>query len=215
MIVGVFDSGVGGLSVANAIQKALPDVHVILREDRKNLPYGNKTAGQLLGLVTPILQQMVKEGCEIIVIACNTVTTTIIKNLRKVITVPLIGMEPMLKPAAELSKSKVIAVFATPTTLASNRYAELKQKYASGVKIIEPDCITWSYMVEHEQVDQDVIKKNVNLALTNNADVIVLGCTHYHWIEGLIKSLVAGKATVLQPEEPVISQLKRIIELQT
>jgi glutamate racemase len=212
MTIGVFDSGVGGLSVAHAVQAALPHAKIILKEDKENLPYGNKTSDQLFALVTPILEGMVEQGCEVIVVACNTVTTSIIGRLREVIKVPLVGMEPMVKPAAEQTKTKKIAVFATPTTLASARYAELKEKYADGVEVIEPDCSKWSYMVEHSQVEEDQIKANVDAVLSAGADVIVLGCTHYHWIEGLIKSLSGGKATVLQPEQPVIAQLKRVLE---
>jgi len=215
MTIGVFDSGVGGLSVANAIKKALPNEKIILKEDKENLPYGTKTPKLLFKLVRPILESMVVEGCEIIVVACNTVTTTIIKQLREVIKVPLIGMEPMVKPAAELTKKGKIAVFATPTTLASRRYAELKEKYAQHVKVVEPDCSNWSYMVENSQVDEQQIKNNVDFALNEGTDVIVLGCTHYHWIEELIKSFTDNKATVLQPEQPVIEQLKRVIEAKS
>jgi len=213
MTIGVFDSGVGGLSVANAVHKAIPDSKIVLREDKKNLPYGTKTPEQLLGLVEPILNEMIEQGCEVIVVACNTVTTTIISQLRDRIKVPLIGMEPMVKPAAEMTKTGVIAVFATPTTLASKRYAELKNEYANDVEVIEPDCSTWSYMVENKLVDEEIIKKNVDLALKSNADIIVLGCTHYHWIEDLIKDLASDKATVLQPEQPVIAQLKRVLQV--
>lgn len=212
MTIGVFDSGVGGLSVANAVQKALPQETIILREDKKNLPYGTKTADQLYNLVCPILDEMVIAGCEVIVIACNTVTTTIISRLRKVLQIPLIGMEPMVKPAAELTKTGVIAVFATPTTLASARYAELKQKYAAGIKVVEPDCSKWSYMVEHNEIDEQQIQANVVIALDANADVIVLGCTHYHWIEDLIRSFCNDRALVIQPEQPVIAQLKIVLK---
>ncbi len=208
MRIGVFDSGVGGLSVANAIKKALPDHEILLREDRQNLPYGTKTPEQLLALVAPILEQMVQDGCEIIVVACNTVTTSIISQLREVIQVPLIGMEPMVKPAAERTKTGVVAVFATPTTIASERYKWLKQEYANGITVVEPDCSTWSYMVEHSQVDESQIRANTEAAIAAGADVIVLGCTHYHWIEGLIRGITAGRAEVLQPEQPVIAQLK-------
>ena len=212
MIIGVFDSGVGGLSVANAIQKALPEANIVLKEDRANLPYGTKTPDQLFALVTPILEDLAAQGCEAIVVACNTVTTTIIQRLREVIAVPLIGMEPMVKPAVAMSKTGTIAVFATPTTLGSTRYAYLKEEYAKGVAVIEPDCSTWSFMVEHDDIDEEKIKQNVDTALEGNADVIVLGCTHYHWIEELIKSLAGDKATVLQPEQPVIAQLIRVLE---
>ena len=213
MTIGVFDSGVGGLSVAHAVQKALPQAKIILREDKKNLPYGTKTPDQLFGLVRPILDEMVAAGCEIIVVACNTVTTTIIGRLREVLSVPLIGMEPMVKPAAEMTKTGVMAVFATPTTLASTRYAELKQTYATGIKVVEPDCSNWSYMVEHNEVDERQIQANVQIALDADADVIVLGCTHYHWIEDLIQSFCSDRATVIQPEQPVIAQLKRVLKV--
>jgi glutamate racemase len=212
MKIGVFDSGVGGLSVAIAIQKALPEVSALYREDKENLPYGTKTPDQLFGLVTPILEQMVQDGCQVIVIACNTVTTTLIKRLREVIAVPLVGMEPMVKPAAEQTKSKVIAVFATPTTLGSERYAWLKQEYAKDVMVIEPDCSTWAKMVEQNKIEEKEIKDNVDAALKAGADMIVLGCTHYHWIEELVQSMAKDKAKVIQPEQPVIEQLKRVIE---
>jgi glutamate racemase len=212
--IGVFDSGVGGLSVSNAVQKAIPDCVVILREDKKNLPYGNKSPEQLLTLVVPILKEMEEEGCETIVIACNTVTTTIIEELRKVIKIPLIGMEPMVKPAAELTKSSVIAVFATPATLKSARYNWLKSEYAPGVTVIEPDCNTWSAMIEHNQVNENLIRHNVETALKSHADVIVLGCSHYHWIEDIVKKYAEGQAEVLQPERPIIARLKQVLGLQ-
>ncbi len=212
MRIGVFDSGVGGLSVASAIREALPAHEVILREDKANLPYGTKTPEQLFELVMPILEQMASEGCEVIVIACNTVTTNIIQDLRETLQVPLIGMEPMVKPAAEQTKTGTIGVCATPATLKSKRYNWLKQEYCKNVAVIEPDCSGWAQMVEAQRVDREQIRQSVDLMLEGGADVIVLGCTHYHWIEELINVLVDGRAQVIQPEGPVIAQLKRVIE---
>lgn len=211
MKIGVFDSGVGGLSVSNAIKKALPEHEVILREDKENLPYGTKTPEQLLSLVAPILEQLVEEGCEVIVVACNTVTTNIIAELRVRLPVPLIGMEPMVKPAAKQTGTGTIAVFATPATLGSPRYAWLKQEYAKGVKVLEPDCSTWASMIEHNQVDRERVAGIVDEVITGGADVIVLGCTHYHWIEDIIKHSANGHAAVIQPEQPMIKQLKSVI----
>lgn len=211
MKIGVFDSGMGGLSVANVIKAELPDDDVLFVNDAHNLPYGSKTSEQLFKLVVPILQDMVERGCAVIVIACNTVTTTLIAELREVIPVPLIGMEPMVKPAAEQTKTGVIAVCATPTTLASERYSWLKQQYAQGVTVLEPDCSNWAFMIETKTVDNKAIKQIVDDVCGMHADVIVLGCTHYHWIEELIKESAAGKAVVLQPEKPVIEQLKRVL----
>lgn len=210
--IGVFDSGVGGLSVANAIEKAHPSYDVVYVNDRKNVPYGAKTPAVLLGLVTPILQNLVAEGCEVIVIACNTVTTTLITQLREIIPVPFIGIEPMVKPAAERTKTGIIAVCATPATLASERYKWLVSTYAADKTIIEPDCSQWSYMIEHNKVNDVFIAAQIEEMCAAGADVIVLGCTHYHWIEEKIRDLAAGRAEIIQPEQAIIRQLQRILE---
>lgn len=199
--------------MVKAIQKALPGYEVDYREDRQNIPYGDKTPEQLHKLVLPIMQDMAKT-CQVIVVACNTVTTTIIGKLRKELPVPLIGIEPMIKPAAKISKSGVIAICATPTTLASKRYAQLKKLYKNGTKILEPDCSDWTQMIENNQVDRRKIHERIDAVCKAGADVIVLACTHYHWIEDEIKKISEGKAKILQPERPVIKQLKRVIEVR-
>lgn len=202
----------GGLSVANAIKKSMPENEVLYEEDSQNLPYGTKTPEQLLGLVTPILEKMAEVGCDLIVIACNTVTTTLINELRQTISVPLVGMEPMVKPAAERTKSGKIAVFATPTTLKSKRYQWLKDEFCKNVAVIEPDCSDWALLIEQNRLNEENIREDIDLALEGGADVLVLGCTHYHWIEGLINKMVDGKAEVIQPEQPVIEQIKRVLK---
>ncbi len=212
--IGVFDSGVGGLSVTNAIKKALPDAEVIYVEDKKNVPYGLKTPEELFKLVLPILEDL-QQKTDIIVVACNTVSTTLIDKLRDKLRVPLVAVEPMVKPAAEQTKTGVIAVCATPTTLASKRYAWLKQEYAKDVKVVEPDCSQWTSMIESNQIDRQHIEQEIEEALNQKADVIVLGCTHYHWIEDEIKEIANGRANVLQPEHPVIAQLKRQLSVNS
>ncbi len=209
--IGVFDSGVGGLSVARSIERALPDETVIFACDKENMPYGNKSPEQVLGFVMPILQGMVNEGCQTIVIACNTVTTTLIEELRNRLPVPLVGIEPMVKPAAKHSKTGVVAVCATPSTIASKRYAWLKETYAQGLIVIEPDCSDWAYMIEHHQLNEQQIRRQVDDICNQGADVIVLGCTHYHWIQSTIQKMAGNRAIVVQPEEPVIRQLKRVL----
>jgi glutamate racemase len=120
-------------------------------------------------------------------------------------------MEPMVKSAAEMTKSGTIAVCATPATLASARYAWLKREYAPDVKVLEPNCGDWAEMIERGQVNQQKIDRRITEALDSGADVIVLGCTHYHWIEDEIKALAAGRAEVIQPEPAVIERLKTVI----
>ncbi len=211
MKIGVFDSGVGGRSVANAIRKALPEHELLYAQDRKNVPYGTKAPDVLFALVLPILEDLVKKDCEVIVVACNTVTTTIIEDLRKMLPVPLIGIEPMVKPAVKLTRTGVVAVCATPTTLASPRYNELKKKYADGVQVIEPDCSRWAEMIEKDQIDRVLIKDVIEECIQRNADVIVMGCTHYHWIEKIVERIALDRAIVLQPEESVVAQINRVI----
>lgn len=212
MKIGVFDSGIGGKSVANAIEKALPDAEVIFANDTKHVPYGTKTPEQLHGFVLPILENLVEQGCEVIVIACNTVTTTLIEDLRAALPVPLIAIEPMVKPAAETTKTGIITVCATPTTLGSKRYAWLKETYAKNITVIEPDCSDWTRMIEDDAVNEQVVGDRIENAIEQGADVIVLGCTHYHWIEELINKIAAGRAKVIQPEQALIEQLKRVLE---
>lgn len=211
MKIGVFDSGVGGLSIAKAIRRVVPEAEVILRQDKLHVPYGTRPPAEILGFITPIFQELIEAGCQVIVVACNTVSTTLTKDLRQLFSIPLIAIEPMIKPAAALTKSHVIAVCATPTTLASTRYAWLKATYADGITVLEPDCSDWAYMIEHQKVDHQKIVDCINETLKAGADVIVLGCTHYHWIKDEIEAIAASTAIVLQPEQAVIEQLKRVL----
>jgi len=214
MRIGVFDSGVGGLSVAKAIEAELPQAEVLFRHDSaEHFPYATKSPEEIYGFILPIFQELVDAGCDVIVVACNTVSTTLIGRLRGAFAVPLVGLEPMVKPAAALTKSGVIAVCATPTTLASARYAWLKETYGQACTFIEPDCADWSYLIEHNQMNEARIRQEMEPALKAGADVVVLGCTHYHWIEGEIKQIVAGSAQVIQPEAAVVQQVKRVLNL--
>lgn len=208
MKIGVFDSGLGGLSVARALEKALPEHEVIFRHDPEHFPYGSKKPEELIDYVEPIVQGLVRAGCAVIVIACNTVSTTMITELRKRVAIHLVAIEPMVKPASELTTAGVIAVCATPTTLKSDRYKQLKQDYASGIKVLEPNCASWSRMIETRKLDHALIADTITDVLTLGADVIVLGCTHYHWIQEEIQELAKDKAIVIQPEAAIIKEVK-------
>jgi glutamate racemase len=210
--VGVFDSGIGGLSVANAIEAALPGLDVAFRNDSAHVPYGDRPLDEIYAFCEPVLRRLIDEdGAQVVVVACNTVTTNLIGRLREELPVPLVGMEPSVKPAAEATRSGVITVFATPRTLESERYAWLKATYADGVRVLEPDCSDWSAMIESNRVNVAHIAEIVERSIAEGADELVLGCTHYHWIEDTIRELAAGRAEVLQPEQPVIAQLERVL----
>ncbi|MBX4197149.1 glutamate racemase [Candidatus Saccharibacteria bacterium] len=210
--IGVFDSGVGALSVIQAIQKELPELKTIYKDDKTHVPYGTRTIQEIHGFVRPIFQEFIDEDCRVIVVACNTVTTNLIPQLRQEFAVPMVGMEPAIKPAAKATKSKVIAVCATPRTLSSQRYGWLKKEYAQDIKVLEPDCSDWALMIENNRVEHDRVAKTIEDVISQDADQIVLGCTHYHWIEALIKEVANGRAEVIQPTRPVIIQLKRVLQ---
>lgn len=208
--IGVFDSGIGGLSVAKAVEAGFPDAEVVFINDSEHMPYGSKVPDELEQLVRPKIEELVASGCDPIVIACNTVTTTIIDRLRALFPVTFVGIEPMVKPAASMTKTGIITVCATPATLASARYSWLKREFAADIRVLEPDCSDWSRMIESNEVDEEKIKAIVNESCKQGSDVIVLGCTHYHWIEDLIVSVVSARAKVIQPESAIVARIKAL-----
>lgn len=209
--VGVFDSGVGGKSIAEAVRHSTLDVEVIFVNDSVNVPYGTKSSAQLRELVIPILQDLASK-VDAIIIACNTVSTLLAEEIRKEVTVPIIALEPMVKPAGEQTESGVIAVCATPATLNSERYKWLKDTYAKGVTVLEPDCSDWATMIETDKLDHDAVRSRITAVCEQGADIIVLGCTHYHWIEDQIKEIAAQYNTkVIQPEQAIIARLQSVL----
>ena len=198
--------------MANAISKALPQTEVILKEDKEHVPYGTRQPDEIYGFVLPILKDLVLEGCDVIVVACNTVTTTIIGKIRDNIDVPIIAIEPMVKPACVQTKNKKIAVCATPTTLASPRYMALKDEFAKDIVVYEPDCSDWSKLIEENKINEEIIEGRIKDVIEKGVDVIVLACTHYHWIEQEISEIAKGKAVVLNPEDAIIRQLKTVLQ---
>jgi len=211
MKLGIFDSGIGGEAVAASLQKAFPDATLQIVNDRRNVPYGSKTTEQIVGLTDAAIQPLLAGGCDIIILACNTATAAAIETLRERYPLqPFIGLEPMVKPAASLTKTGVVAVCATPSTLRSQRYQNLIEKYGKDIKFIEPDCSQWAYMIETNHIDRSVIRHTIDQCCEQGADVIVLACTHYHWIKELINEIAAGRATVLEPSEAIARRVKTI-----
>lgn len=202
MRIGVFDSGIGGEAIALSLRQTLPQADVMVVNDRNNVPYGDKTPSEIRQLTDVAIQPLL--GRDVVVIACNSATAAAIDWLRqKYPDQKFVGIEPMIKPAAGLTKSGVIGVCATPATLASDSYQKLLQTYASHLSVIEPDCSTWARMIEHRQVDEDIIRASLDYMLARGVDVIVLGCTHYHWIKSFIIDYVGPDVSVLEPSEAI------------
>jgi glutamate racemase len=214
MKLGVFDSGIGGEAVAAALQLTFPRAVVHTVNDHDHVPYGDKTKGEIIVLTDKAIQPLLAEGCDVIILACNTATALAIEWLRKEYPgQKFIGIEPMIKSAANLTKTGTIAVCATRATLDSERYAALIKQYGKNLRIIEPDCSKWAYWIENNQLNQAHVKQIIEYICDQGADVIVLGCTHYHWIKELIVELAAGRATVIEPTEAIGRRVKQLLQL--
>lgn len=213
MHIGIFDSGIGGEAIANTVRSHFPDARITIVNDRDNVPYGNKPSYQVKQLTESAIQPLLHAQCDVIVIACNTATAVAIDHLRT--TYPhqhFIGLEPMLKPASKLTKTGIITVCATPVTLASTNYNDLKRRYASDITVIEPNCSEWARLIENNTINREEIERVVNESKKAGADVMVLGCTHYHWIKEAIQELAGSSTTILEPSEAVA---RRIAYLMT
>ncbi len=207
MKIGVFDSGIGGKSVAEALQHAFVDDEIIYMNDAKNVPYGNKEPAEIRHLTATVIDRLVKGGCSIIVIACNTATTNAIDFLRNVHPrVFFVGLEPMVKPAAALTRTGVFAVCATRATLASQPYTTLKQAWAKGRKIIEPDCSEWATQIERGDSDTIAVEVLVDELTAQKCDVIVLACTHYHWLKKRFEA-ANPDIIILEPTDAIMQRI--------
>jgi glutamate racemase len=203
MKIGVFDSGVGGRFVADALAAAFTDDEVMYVNDREHVPYGNKSPEEIRHLTRTAVIPLVDDGCSIIVIACNTASTNAISFLRE--TYPhifFVGLEPMIKPATQLTKTGVVAVCATRATLASKSYGLLKRTWAADITVIEPDCHEWATLIEEERSNEIDIDSLVTDLVSKNCDVIVLGCTHYHWLKNRFHA-ANPSITILEPTDAI------------
>lgn len=211
MRIGVFDSGAGGAAVATTLSDLIPHAEVSTASDPEHVPYGSRTDAEVLKYTNLAIQPLLRAGCDVIVLACNTATAAAVEQLRQNYPqTPFVGLEPMVKPASAMTQTKSIAVCATPATLRSFRYRRLKETWGSGVNILEPDCTDWAAAIERgepEAVDLEPLKQ---LVLQNDADVVVLGCTHYHWIKQRVEQAAGPGVTVLEPTDAIAAQIRRV-----
>lgn len=214
MKLGIFDSGIGGEAIASTLKQTFPIAEIIVISDRTHMPYGNRPHDEIIQLTDAAIQPLLQANCDIIVLACNTATALAIDTLReRYPTQKFIGIEPMVKTASSLTQAKTIGVCATPATLSSPRYQSLVREYGSGLTIIEPDCSDWATLIENNQINREHVKKVVDEMCGAGADIIVLGCTHYHWIKDLIIDLAAGRAEVIEPSEAIGRRVQQLLDL--
>lgn len=215
MKIGVFDSGVGGQAVAARLSELIPEADIICVNDHTHVPYGNRPSDEIIELTNAAIQPLLSAQCDVIVIACNTATTVAIQKLRDAYPdMHFVGIEPMIKPAAQATKSGIIAVLATPATLSSRSYTQLKETWAQNVTIIEPDTSSWASLIEDGHANEVAIEDTVQTALDNGADVIVLACTHYHWLKERAELTAGSRAVVFEPSDAIADRIKGFLPPQ-
>lgn len=210
--IGVFDSGVGGLSVLRHIRNLLPHEDLIYCADSRYAPYGDRPEAEICGRSGVLSAYLSGQGCKAIVVACNTATAAAVSLLRQQFAVPVIGMEPAVKPAVAASRRGIIGVLATTGTLQSARFAALLDSYGSTVTIITQGCPGLVELVETAQLhtpEADArVHHYVRPLLQAGADTIVLGCTHYPFLRHLVARHAGASVTLVDTGEAVARQVK-------
>ncbi|MBR4808977.1 MAG: glutamate racemase [Bacteroidales bacterium] len=218
--IGIMDSGVGGLSVFREIRKVLPGEHYIYYSDNAHCPYGEKTPEYIRERLREITDYFISKGADVIVLACNTATAAAIEWLRSNYSLPFIGMEPAVKPAALGTQTGVIGVLATAGTLKGSKYLNTKGRFADHVEIVEHVGKGFVELVENGTLDgpeaEATIRTSLKPLLDAGADRIVLGCTHYPFLLGTLRK-VAGElghpdVQFIDPAPAVAARLLQVIK---
>jgi len=210
--IGVFDSGVGGISVLQHIHALLPHEQLLYVADSKYAPYGSKTPEEIQSRCFAIADFLIEKGVKAIVVACNTATAAAIDLMRARYALPIIGMEPAVKPAAEASRNGVIGVLATVGTLKSAQFAGLLESYGRNVKVVTQGCVGLVECIERGELNGAVTRKLLEQycqpLLDEGADTIVLGCTHYPFVKPLIRQIVGDGVTLIDTGAAVAMHLQ-------
>lgn len=215
--IGVFDSGVGGLSVLRALREQIPAEDLLYFGDQGHVPYGARPMEQIQAFSEAITLWLLDRGAKLIVVACNTASAAALKTLRqKFPAVPFVGMEPAVKPAAEHTHSGVVGVLATPATFQGVLYASVVERFANGVEVLQDTCPGLVAEIEAGALDGPAARRILESALepmlAQGIDTVVLGCTHYPFVIPLIKEIVGENVRVIDPAPAVARQARRLLD---
>ena len=214
--IGIFDSGVGGITIWKTLTELLPYESTYYLADSKNAPYGQNSKEQILNLCIKNTEFLIEKGCKIIVVACNTATTNAIEFLRERYAIPFIGIEPAIKPAALKTKNKSIGILATKGTLSSRLFNETSKKYLKGICVTEQIGeglvgLIEKGKLESSEVDQ-LLETYLKPMLKKHIDCLVLGCTHYPFLISKIKAITGDSIEIIDSGLAVAKQTKFILE---
>ena len=215
--VGIFDSGIGGLSVLLAIRKELPREHLIYIGDQANVPYGSRSLEEVRQLSEGLTNFLLKQNAKLIVVACNAASAAALRYLReRYPEVPFVGMEPAVKPAAEYTHTGKVGVLATPATFQGELYASVVERFAQGVEIYQDTCPGLVKQIEAGRLDtpktRRILERALRPMLAAGIDTVVLGCTHYPFVMPLIQKIVGNDVRVIDPAPAVARQVRRVLE---
>ncbi|MFZ5647330.1 MAG: glutamate racemase [Bacillota bacterium] len=213
--IGVFDSGVGGLSVLKEVRKILPSEDIIYFADSAYCPYGLKPPEEIIARSFKICDFLLSEGSKMLVVACNTASVAGLDQYRNRYDVPIVGMEPAVKPATAATRNGKVGVLATGVTLAGERFSSLLERYQNGSEVFSQPCPGLVELVEsgmHESPEAaHMLKRFISPLLDRGVDTIVLGCTHYPFLKEMVGSIAGPGITVIDTGEAVARQVNRVI----
>jgi glutamate racemase len=214
--IGVFDSGVGGVSVLREIRRELPAEDLIYLADSAYTPYGDRPAAVITERSIAMVTLLERGGVKAVVVACNTATGIAVDALRARFAMPVVAIEPAVKPAAARTRTGVVGVLATTQTLASQRFTKLVATHAAGVRVVTQPSPGLVERVEAGELStastRSLVEQYVRPLLDNGADTIVLGCTHYPFLSAVIQDVAGPSITVIDPAVAVARELRRRLE---
>lgn len=213
--IGIFDSGIGGTSIWNAIHELLPNEKTIYLADSKNAPYGQKSKEEIITLSMKNVDFLINMKCKLIVVACNTATTNAIRELRAKYDIPFIGIEPAIKPAVTHSKTQIIGILATQGTLNSELFNKTAEKYQD-TKIIEQVGHGLVQLIENGEIESpemtQLLESYLQPMIKANIDYLVLGCSHYPYLIPQIKKILQEHIRIIDSGQAVAKQTQKLLK---
>ena len=214
--IGVFDSGVGGLTVLRAVRAQLNDENLLYVADSQHMPYGERDPEYITKRCVAIAHFLHQQPVKALVVACNTASVVAIQTLRELLNIPIVGIEPAIKPAASVTRSGVVGVMATSRTVDSPGVKKLCDLYGQNVELILTPCAGLVERIERAELNTPATRKLVSSFVTPmlqaGADTIVLGCTHYPFVRDVVQDIVGNSITVVEPGAAVARQLVRRLD---
>lgn len=215
--IGIFDSGVGGISVLRAIREQMLEESIVYFGDQGHVPYGSRSMAQIQGFSDAITRFLLDQGAKIIVVACNTASAAALRYLRgRFPETPFVGMEPAVKPAAERTQTGKVGVLATPATFQGALYASVVERFANGVELFQNTCPGLVQQIEQGNLDGKETRQILEAALlpmlAKRIDTVVLGCTHYAFVIPLMREIAGEYVRVIDPAPAVAKQTRRLLE---